>query len=255
MSDDLAKWKCHGVAVKKGTVGVSHDCFGAASPAGMAFLRGKLYVPFSARRTARFEKRSIGLAVSGNDPEKIPWTKTEGPISNLVGEDDDPAVLVIPGDDSMHLFHRRTGPGGYRIVHSASKTPFDTDSWPAAKSVTPRPKEVWAQELTGVFATNGKVHLLVIKHLFAGGMRISHLVSENPSVPFKAADPKQSYLSPKTQPATWHLEATFHPLSKMEDPLLFYGPFRKKENATDCEDTLFAHSARFICLNPVTIYI
>lgn len=222
MSYDLAKWKCHGVAVKKGTVGVSHDCFGAASPAGMAFLRGKLYVPFSARRTARFEKRSIGLAVSGNDPEKIPWTKTEGPISNLVGEDDDPAVLVIPGDDSMHLFHRRTGPGGHRIVHSASKNPFDTDSWTADKSVTPRPKEVRAQKLTGVFATNGKVHLLVIEHLFAGGMRISHLVSENPSGPFKADNPKQSYLSPKTQPRHLAFGGHISPVVKDGRPVAFF---------------------------------
>jgi xylan 1,4-beta-xylosidase len=199
-SVDLAKWTYHGVAVRKGRAGTSYDGYGVASPAGMAFFRGRLFVPFSARRTSRFEQRSIGLAVSGSDPEKLPWAKTNSPISDLPGDDDDPALLVIPDDDSLHLFHRATGPRGHRIVHTASRTPDRSGTWPAAQTITPRPRAVRAQELTGVFVTNGRVHLLVIEHLYAGGMRIAHLASDTPYGPFNPTDPTRRYLPPDTQP-------------------------------------------------------
>lgn len=199
-SGNLTGWTYHGVAVEKGRSGTSYDGYGVASPAGMVFYHGRLYVPFSARRTSRFEKRSIGLAVSRTDPEKLPWAKTNGPVSDLPGEDDDPALLVMPGDDFLHLFHRRTGPGGYRIVHTASRVPENSDTWPAAQAITPRPREVRAQELTGVFTSNGQAHLLVIEHLVVGGMRIAHLVADTPNGPFSPTDPNRRYLPSDTQP-------------------------------------------------------
>ncbi len=199
-SPDLAKWKYHGVAVEKGTQPRANDKFGVASPAGMTFTRGKLYVPFSARRTKRFEQRGIGLAWSGADPEDLPWTKSSHAISDLEGEDDDPAVLTVAGDQRVHLYHRRTGPGGYRIVHSSSATPEQPGAWPAARPITPRPATVRAQELTGAFVVNEDVHLLVIEHLVKGGMKIAHLVSDRPEGPFSPADPTQRYLSAGSQP-------------------------------------------------------
>jgi hypothetical protein len=213
-SGDLTEWTYHGVAVEKGKAETSYDRYGVASPAGMAFFNGRLYVPFSARRTSRFEKRSIGLAVSGSDPERLPWTKTKRPVSDLPGEDDDPALLALPGDDVLHLFHRRTGPGGYRIVHAASKTPENFDEWPAAQVVTPRPLEVRAQELTGVFALNGNVHLLIIEHLFGGGVRIAHLVADTPDGPFHPVDPNRRYLKPNAQPRNLAYSGHISPVVK-----------------------------------------
>ena len=221
-SRDLGEWTYHGIAVEKGRAGASYDGYGVASPAGMVFFHGRLYVPFSARRTSRFEKRSIGLAVSGTDPDKLPWAKTNRPISDLPGEDDDSALLVMPGDDSLHLFHRRTGPGGYRIVHTASKTPDDSDMWPAAQAITSRPGEVRAQELTGVFATNGKVHLLVIEHLVVGGMRIALLVSDTPDGPFHATDPNRRYLPPDSQPRHLAYGGHITPVVKNGTPVAFF---------------------------------
>lgn len=196
---DFQWWEYHGVAVEKGQPGQSYDGYGVASPAGMVFAGGKLYVPFSARRTERFDRRSIGLAWSGANPEDLPWTKSSRPISDLEGEDDDPALLTIPGDDRLHLYHRRTGPGGYRIVHTASATPDQIDSWPPAEPATPRPEAVRAQELTGVFSEGGKTHLLVIEHLTAGGMKIAHLTSDQPEGPFESADPSERYLGVESQ--------------------------------------------------------
>ncbi len=193
-SSDLEDWKYHGAAVEKGSSGNSYDGHGVASPVGMAFLGGLLLVPFSARRTSRFEERGIGLAISEDDPEDLPWTKTDRPISDLPGEDDDPALLAIPGDDSLHLYHRRTGPGGYRIVHSQSSTPENPGSWRGAEPVTSRPPEVRAQELTGAFYADGKVHLLIMEHLLAGGMKIAHLISEDTDGTFTQADPVQRFL-------------------------------------------------------------
>jgi len=66
-SGDLAKWKYHGVAVKKGTVGFSHDCFGAASPAGMAF-----YAATFTCRSARGERPVLkNEALGWRFPETI----------------------------------------------------------------------------------------------------------------------------------------------------------------------------------------
>jgi len=221
-SGALAEWTYHGVAVEKGGAGTSYDGYGVASPAGIAFFRGRLYAPFSARRTSRFEKRSIGLAVSGTDPDELPWAKTNRPVSDFPGEDDDPALLVMPGDDSLHLYHRRTGPGGYRIVHTASKTPTDSDTWPAAQAITPRPQQVRAQELTGVFAANGKVHLLVIEHLFADGMRIAHLVSDSPDGPFNPTDPNQRYLPPDAQARQLAYGGHITPVVRDGTPVAFF---------------------------------
>lgn len=68
------------------------------------------------------------------------------------------------------------------------------------RAITPRPRAVRAQELTGVFASTGKVHMLVIEHLVAGGMRIAHLVADTPDGPFNPADPNRRYLPPDAQP-------------------------------------------------------
>ncbi len=194
-SPGLAVWTYHGVAVPKGVPERTYDGYGVASPAGMAYHDGKLYVAFSARKTAGFTHRGIGLAWSGKDPEKLPWTKTPKPVSDRPGEDDDAAVLTIPGDKRLHLYHRRTGPGGYRIAHTASATPEDPASWPAATDATRRPGNVRAQELTGAVHVGGFVHLFVIEHLIPGGMRIAHLRSRRPAGIFEPADPSQRYLT------------------------------------------------------------
>jgi hypothetical protein len=101
----------------------------------------------------------------------------------------------VPGDRRLHLYHRRTGPGGYRIVHTASAGPEDPASWPAAAPVTPRPAEVRAQELTGAVSADGAVHLFVIEHRVRGGLRIAHLRAEEAAGPFAPADPARRYLS------------------------------------------------------------
>ena len=82
-SADLSGWRHHGVAVPRGAAGRDFDGYGVASPAGMAYWRGRLLVPFSARKTERFTQRAIGLAISGDDPERLPWTKLDRPISDL----------------------------------------------------------------------------------------------------------------------------------------------------------------------------
>ncbi|MCP4642065.1 MAG: hypothetical protein GY851_16600 [bacterium] len=199
-SDDLHAWDLVGVVVPKGAPNSSYCAYGVASPAGMAYFNGKLYVPFSGRRTDRFDRRPIGLAWSGSDPADIPWTRTEAPVSDLPGEDDDPAVLTVPGDDRLHLYHRTTGGSGYRIAHTASGTPEDPASWPVAHDVTERPDGVRAQELTGAVWYDELVHLFVIEQ-GAGvkGIQIAHLVSEKPAGPFRQADAKQRYL--EGQPA------------------------------------------------------
>lgn len=198
-SPDLSRWTCHGIAVPKGTAGKTYDGYGVASPAGMAFVNGKLYVPFSARKTANFAERGIGLAWCGPDPEKLPWTKTPRAISDLPGEDDDAAVLTIPGDGRLHLYHRRTGPGGYRIAHTASATPEDPASWPAAHDATQRPEGVRAQELTGAVHVDGAVHLFIIEHFIVGPIRIAHLRSQRPEGPFEPADPSQRYVQQQAE--------------------------------------------------------
>ncbi len=198
---DLVNWQYHGIAVEKGRTAAGYDSHGVASPAGAVFLNGKIYVPFSARRTGQFTERSIGLAWSGKDPEQIPWNKTKRPISDLVGEDDDPALMTVPGDSRLHLYHRRTGPQSYRIVHTFSETPEISESWPAAIPVTSRPDYVRAQELTGAFYAGGQCHLFVIEHLKKGGMGIAHLVSEKPDAPFTAERGAARYLSGQAQPS------------------------------------------------------
>ena len=197
-SEDLAEWTYHGVAVRKGVPGETHDGYGGASPAGMAYHNGRLYVPFSGRRLANFSQRGIGLAWSGTDPEKLPWTKTLKPISDLPGEDDDPAVVTVPGDERLHLYHRRTGPPGYRIVHTASSTPTAPDSWPKAVEVTPRPDSVRAQELTGAVWADDTTHMFVIEHPYTGSMQIAHLRSPNANGPFTSPNASTRYV--RTQP-------------------------------------------------------
>ncbi len=207
-SRDLKEWTYHGIAVKKGTPAKTYDGYGVASPAGMSFWNGRLYVPFSARGNSSFGERSIGLAWSGDDPEILPWDKTAEPISNLKGHDDDGALLTLGRQDSLHLYHRIAGPNGYRIVHTASRTPREPASWSRAVPVMPRPETVRAQELTAVYSTDGVIHMLVIEHLHAGGMKIAHLSSSAPSGPFAPANPACRYLMPDAQPK--HLAYSGH---------------------------------------------
>lgn len=221
-SPDLMKWDYHGIAVEKGGATQSYDEFGVASPVGMTFTQGKLYVPFSARRTKQFSKRGIGLAWSGADPEKLPWTKSVQAISDLDGEDDDPAMLSIEGDQRLHLYHRRTGPGGYRIVHSASITPEQIDTWPTAQAVAPRPTTVRAQELTGAFYADGKIHLLIIEHLVKGGVKIAHLVSDKPEGPFSPADFKHRYLENDSQASNLAHGGHITPVIRNGHPVAFF---------------------------------
>ncbi len=192
-SPDLTVWTFHGLAVPKGTPEETYDGFGVASPAGMAFFCGKLWVPFSARRTPQFTRRSIGLAWSGDDPEQLPWSKTAAPVSDLDGEDDDPAVVALERDDRLHLYHRTTA-GGYRIVHAASSEPEQPGSWPKARPVTVRTPDVRAQELTGVAYSHGWVHLFVIEHLLPSGIKIGHFAAREPDAIFSYAEPSHRFV-------------------------------------------------------------
>jgi predicted GH43/DUF377 family glycosyl hydrolase len=210
---NLRDWTFIGLVVPKGEPGDAYDAHGVASPAGMAYGNGKLYVPFSARRTAKFTGRSIGLAWSSEDPEQIPWTKSPAPISDLPGEDDDPAALSISGDGRLHLFHRSTGEGGYRIVHTASASPEDPTSWPKAVDVTVRPEGVRAQELTGAFEGDGEIQLFVIEQGDAvGGIQVAHLASKEPDVVFQQANPAMRYLA--GQPQQLAYGGHFSPVTK-----------------------------------------
>ncbi len=220
-SADLAQWTYLGVAVEKGRPDHSYDGYGVASPAGMVFSDGRLYVPFSARRTSRFDKRGIGIAVSGPDPEQLPWKKTTTAVSDLPGEDDDPALLVLPDDDAMYLYHRHAGPDGYQIVHTSSKTPLVGDSWPAAQVATPLPPNVRAQELTGVYAANGSIYLLIIEHLVAGGTRIAHLQSETPAGPFEPVNSQERYLPSDAQPGHLAYSGHISPVLRDGAPVAF----------------------------------
>lgn len=196
-SRDLVAWHFVGLAVPKGTPGVTYDGYGVASPAGMAYLNGKLYVPFSARGESDYSGRSIGLAWSGSDPEVIPWTKSEVPVSDLPGEDDDPAAVVISRDTVLHLYHRTTGGReGYRIVHAASPTPEVPSSWSEPEPVTQRPEGVRAQELTGAVWMNDALHLFVIEQgTSLPGILISHLCSTDPRATMGQAHPRARYLA------------------------------------------------------------
>ncbi len=198
---DLTEWRYHGVAVKKGAQKNAYDAHGVASPAGAIFMNGKIYVPFSARRTRQFTRRNIGLAWSGDDPEQVPWTKSKSPISDLEGEDDDPALMIRPGDSQLCLYHRRTGPGGYRVVWTSSETPEISESWPTAKPVTSRPESVRAQELTGAFHAGKQCHLLIIEHLRKGGIKIAHLISKKTNGPFLPVAGQSRYLPAGSQPS------------------------------------------------------
>ena len=210
-SHDLDEWVYIGEAVPKGDVTDSYQAHGSASAAGMVYRDGRLLVPFSARKTAQFTERGIGLAWSGPDPEKVPWTIAAQPISDLPGEDDDPAVLTIPGEDRLHLYHRTTGAGGYRIVHTASTTPQDPGSWPTAVDVTTRPPGVRAQELTGAVYLGERVHLFIIEQGDGvDGIPIAHLVSERPEGPFEQASPSRRYLT--SQPASLAYGGHFTPV-------------------------------------------
>ena len=192
-SPDLTLWQYHGVAVPKGVPEQDYDGYGVASPAGMVFAGGRLWVPFSARRTSGFAKRPIGLSWSGIDPEVLPWTKSPSPIDDVPeSEDDDPALVVLPGDPRLHLYHRSTV-GGYHIRHTATATPHQP--WPASHPVTSRPPGVRAQELTGAIATDGHIHLFVIEQGEAvRGTAIAHLIAREPNGPFLPADPNQRHL-------------------------------------------------------------
>ena len=203
-SPDLTTWTYHGVAVPKGQPGADYAGYGTASPAGMIFWQGKLYVPFSARRTPQFTQRSIGLAWSGDQPEAVPWTKSPAPISDLAGEDDDAALVSVPEDRRLHLYHRNAGPNGYLVAHTASATPESPSSWPAATGVTLRPEGVRAQELTGAFALGGSIHLFVIEQGPAfKGIRIAHLRAGKPDALFEPFNPHERYLDKQPIPLAY----------------------------------------------------
>ena len=207
-SPDLEEWTFLGLAVPKGEAEPAYDAHGVASPAGMAYRDGKLYVPFSARKTARFTERGVGLAWSSDDPEVLPWTKSPAPISDLPGEDDDPAAVVVPGDDKLHLYHRTTGEGGYRIVHTASATPEAPGSWPKASDVTARPEGVRAQELTAAVFMGGAMRLFVIEQGDAvHGIQIADLTAGDPAEMFRQADATQRYVQgqPRSLASGGHL--------------------------------------------------
>lgn len=179
-SSDLITWVYHGVCVPKGGVGELGE-FGVASPSGIAYYNGKIYAAYSARNTAGFTNRSIGIAWSNSDPEVLPWTKGSTAISDTAGEDDDAALLVIPGSNTMHLYHRTTD-GGYRIVHCQTDTPENLSSWTVAQGVTVLPPTAAAQELTAAIYYAGRVHLFIMEQ---GGSQsgTAHLSSSNPSSP------------------------------------------------------------------------
>lgn len=188
-SADLTTWSYVGVCVEKGGVGELGE-YGVASPSGAAVKDGKIYVPFSARNNSSFAARSIGLAWSTTDPDVIPWTKADDAISDLTGEDDDPALVLI--GSTMHLYHRTTVSGQpHRIVHSQSDTPETESSWSSATEVT-IPRETFSQELTGAVYFNGEVHLFVME---IGGGGTAHLASSNPSdANFPQYDPDDRFV-------------------------------------------------------------
>ncbi len=200
-SSDLRRWRYHGVAVPRGKRPGDFDHYGAATPAGAVFRQGRIIVPYSARRTERFTRRSIMLAFSHADPERLPWEKLPVPASDTPGEDDDPALVAAPDGKTLHLFRRTTAPGGYQIVWSRSHLPAKPGSWSPARSVLRPPPGVRAQELTGAFYHQGRFHLLVIEHLRRGGIRIAHLSAARPSGPFVPATPGRRYLRHDRQPA------------------------------------------------------
>jgi len=199
-SVELSNWNYHGVAITRGQVEGDHDRHGVASPVAATLVNGIIYCPYSARRTKTFTQRSVGLAYSFSDPEKIPWNKTPGPISDLPGEDDDVALVASEARTRFHLYHRTTGVDGYQVVHSESTHPLKASAWTKAIPVSERPKTVRAQELTGAFQIEGRYHLFVIEHLYKGGVKIAHLSSSNPAGPFHAFQKNQRYLNPSDQP-------------------------------------------------------
>ena len=192
---------------------------------------GKLYVPFSARKTAAFTERGIGLAWSGADPEKLPWTKTPKAVSDIPNsEDDDAALVVVPGDGRLHLYHRRTGEGGYRVAHTASATPEVPDSWPPAADATRRPEEVRAQELTGAVYAGELIQMFIIEHMKQGGMRIAHLVSADPNGPFEPADAAHRHLSAAAQPGEIIYSGHITPVVRDGRPVAFFWTARQPGN-------------------------
>tara|TARA_R110002111_G_scaffold117466_2_gene179490 strand:- start:62234 stop:63229 length:996 start_codon:yes stop_codon:yes gene_type:complete len=199
-SDDLSAWNYHGVAIAKGAREGAHDRHGVASPVAATLVNGIIYCPYSARKTPQFTARSVGLAYSFSDPEKIPWNKTPAPISDLPGEDDDTGLLSDETGDRLHLYHRTTGADGYQIVHSESTEPLKPGAWTKAVPVLKHPQSVRAQELTGAVVVEGQYHLFVIEHFYKGGAKIAHLVSNQPTGPFQDFDKNQRYLTPGDQP-------------------------------------------------------
>ena len=216
-SPDLKVWRFHGLAVPKGSDEKSYDRYGVASPAGMSFFHGQLWVPFSARRTPQFTQRSIGLAWSSDNPEKLPWIKSSAPVSDLAGEDDDPAVLALD-DNRLHLYHRSTA-GGYKIVHTSSGNPENPDSWVKATAVTERSADVRAQELTGVAFVQGRVHLFIIEHLLPSGLKIGHFASRQADALFPYADSSHRFVS--RQPSGLAVGGHLTPILKNNEIVAF----------------------------------
>ncbi len=128
----------------------------------------------------------------------------------------------------MHLYHRRTGPKGYGIVHTQSTTPSDPTRWAAVVAATARPKNVRAQELTGAFVANGKIHLLIIEHFVGGGTGIAHLVSTKPSGPFEPASPNERYLPSDAQAVRLAYSGHITPVVRSGAPIAFFWTVHQK---------------------------
>ncbi len=221
-SMNLSHWKYHGVAVTMGKKRNDFDLYGASTPAGAAFFQGKIFVPYSARRTEKFRKRSIGLAWSSGNPEEIPWKKSSTPISDLEGEDDDPALISLGDNKEIHLYHRIAGPDGYQIVHCQSNQPRASNSWSHAVPAVVRPDTVRAQELTGVVVINKTIHMFVIEHLYKKGIRIAHLSSKQPEGPFVPIKNQSRYIPKSSQPENIIYSGHITPVSQNGELKAFF---------------------------------
>jgi len=119
----------------------------------------------------------------------------------------------VPGDDRLHVYHRTTGRGGYRIVHTASATPEIPSSWSPAADVTVRPDGVRAQELTGAVYVKGSMHLFVIEQgPKVKGIQIAHLAAHDPGAMFQEVDPTRRYL--RDQPRGLAVGGHFTPVTR-----------------------------------------
>ena len=194
--ESMDSWSYVGVAIPKGGVGQLGE-FGVGSPASAVVINDEINCAFSARNTASFTERSIGLAYSSSDPDVVPWTKLSDPISDTPGEDDDPCLVLVDGDPRVHLYHRTTDDGtgsGSVIVHRSSPTPKQSNSWAPTNIAVPRfDGTVSAVESTAAFVLNGVVHIFVIEQ--APSSVTSHWISGNPDSQFVPSNIESRFLT------------------------------------------------------------